>query len=50
MMYARTVPGPEKQPKLREFLDEPDTPLTFDIWLDWQEGVSGSSMDIQNVS
>ena len=26
-MYARTVPGPEKQPLLREFLDEPDTPL-----------------------
>ena len=30
-MYARTVPGPEKQPQLREFLDEPDTPL--DIWV-----------------
>ena len=26
-MYARTVPGPEKQPQLREFLDKPDTPL-----------------------
>ena len=25
-MYARTVPGPEKQPLLRDFLDEPDTP------------------------
>ena len=28
-MYARTVPGPEKQ-FLCEFLDEPDTPLTFE--------------------
>ena len=30
-MYVRTLPGPEKQPYLREFLDEPDTPL--DIWV-----------------
>ena len=29
-MYACAVPGPEKQPQLREFLDEPDTPLTFE--------------------
>ena len=30
-MYARTLHGPEKQPYLlREFLDEPDTPLTFE--------------------
>ena len=29
-MYAPTVPGPEKQPWLREFLDKPDTPLTFE--------------------
>ena len=33
-MYARTLPGPEKQPYLREFLDEPDTPLTFE-WPPW---------------
>ena len=31
MMYALTVPGPEKQPKLCDFLDEPDTLL--DIWV-----------------
>ena len=30
-MYARTVPGPEKQPLLREFLDEPDTPLDIRV-------------------
>ena len=30
-MYARTVPGPEKQPYLGEFLDKPDIPL--DIWV-----------------
>ena len=30
-MCARTVPGPEKQPQLREFLDEPDTPLDIRV-------------------
>ena len=30
-MYARTVPGPEKQPQLRDFLDEPDTPLDIRV-------------------
>ena len=30
-MYARTVPDPEKQPQLREFLDEPDTPLDIRV-------------------
>ena len=30
-MYARTVPGPEKQPSLRDFLDEPDTPLDIRV-------------------
>ena len=30
-MYTRTVPGPEKQPSLREFLDEPDTPLDIRV-------------------
>ena len=33
--YARTVLNCEKRPFLREFLDEPDTPLTFE----WPPGL-----------